>query len=34
MSGKREAPLLRTPDLDDAPEERENREDWRQSQRG
>ena len=31
MSGKREAPLLRTPDLDDAPEERENREDWRQS---
>ena len=22
MSGKREAPLLRTPDLDDAPEER------------
>ena len=31
MSGKREAPLLRTPDLEDAPEERENREDWRQS---
>ena len=23
MSGKREAPLLRTPDLEDAPEERE-----------